>query len=158
MARSIPPADLEIRHHCPAEEARKGSWRDRFVPSSQPHVGCSEGSRTHARKQAEEQSRRREEVVSPASRIQTASRHRRSSAKARPVHFRRLSIQPKPQRTVLALLDYSKAFDTVSRRELLRKMLECGVPNHWMLWMKAFLMNRLARVRWGDESSTNHRM
>ena len=50
------------------------------------------------------------------------------------------------QRTVLALLDYSKAYDTVWRELLLERLLEAGVPTRFVVWVSAFLRNRLGRV------------
>ena len=45
------------------------------------------------------------------------------------------------------LLDYSKAYDTVWREELLLGMLEKGVPVRMVRWCMGFLRNRQARVR-----------
>jgi ribonuclease HI len=54
----------------------------------------------------------------------------------------------KPLRTVLALLDFSKAFDTVWRSRLLEKMLAKGVPRRFVAWVRGFLRNRRAAVKW----------
>jgi ribonuclease HI len=51
------------------------------------------------------------------------------------------------KRTVLALLDYSKAYDKVWRYELIGHMIEIGVPARFVKWCKAFLTNRQANVR-----------
>jgi hypothetical protein len=56
--------------------------------------------------------------------------------------------QKKPLRTVLALLDYTKAYDTVWRALLLRRMVEKGVPRRYILWVRGFLRNRRAKVKW----------
>jgi ribonuclease HI len=45
------------------------------------------------------------------------------------------------------LLDYSKAYDTVWREELLLGMLKKGVPERMVRWCLGFLRNRQARVR-----------
>ena len=61
----------------------------------------------------------------------------------------------KPKRTVLALLDFSKAYDTVWRADLLDSMLRKGIPHRLVQWVKAFLTNRQARVRYGGAQSRN---
>ncbi|MEL7521032.1 MAG: reverse transcriptase family protein, partial [Cyanobacteria bacterium J06553_1] len=50
------------------------------------------------------------------------------------------------QRTVLALLDYSKAYDRVWREELLDVLMDCGLPRRFVVWVAGFLRNRLGRV------------
>ena len=50
-------------------------------------------------------------------------------------------------RTVLALLDFSKAYDRVWRADLLDCMLKKGVPIRLVRWIKGFLEGRRARVR-----------
>ena len=50
-------------------------------------------------------------------------------------------------RAVLALLDFSKAYDTVWRERLLGVLLDSGVPPRLVLWVRGFLSNRMARVR-----------
>ena len=52
-----------------------------------------------------------------------------------------------PKRTVMALLDYSKAFDQVWREKLILCMLDLGVPLLMVRWIKSFLTNRLAKVK-----------
>ena len=59
--------------------------------------------------------------------------------------------QKPPQRTLLALFDYSRAFDTVRRTALLEKMIKKGVPETYIAWTRSWLSNRTARVRVGDE-------
>jgi hypothetical protein len=54
----------------------------------------------------------------------------------------------KPLRTVLALLDFSKAFDTVWRSRLLQGMLDKGVPRRYVQWVNGFLRNRRGTVKW----------
>jgi hypothetical protein len=51
-----------------------------------------------------------------------------------------------PNRTVLALLDFSKAYNKVWRADLLATMLRKGVPVHYVRWIQGFLSNRQARV------------
>ena len=50
-------------------------------------------------------------------------------------------------RSVLALLDFSKAFDTVWRNRLFEIMLDKGVPTTMVKWIRGFLCDRNARVR-----------
>ena len=52
-----------------------------------------------------------------------------------------------PERTILTLFDYSKAFDTVRRVSMLAKMKRKGVPIEFVKWIKAWLVNRIAQVR-----------
>jgi hypothetical protein len=48
--------------------------------------------------------------------------------------------------TVLALLDFSKAYNKVWRADLLATMLRKGVPIRYVRWIQGFLSNRHARV------------
>ena len=58
------------------------------------------------------------------------------------------AFQDRPaSRTVLALLDFSKAYDTVWRERLLEILLDKGVPLLMIRWIKGFLSDRKARVR-----------
>ena len=58
-----------------------------------------------------------------------------------------------PQRTLLTLFDYSRAFDTVRRSALLKKMLKKEVPETFVSWVRSWLSNRIARVRVEDSRS-----
>ena len=59
------------------------------------------------------------------------------------------------ERSVLVLLDFSKAYDTVWRERLLLSMLEKGVPIMFIRWLHSFLQNRQARLKFcGTESSS----
>jgi hypothetical protein len=51
-----------------------------------------------------------------------------------------------PNRTVLALLDFSKAYDKVWRADILAKMLRKGIPVRYVRWIQGFLSNRQARI------------
>ena len=51
------------------------------------------------------------------------------------------------KRSVLVLLDFSKAYDTVWRQKLLMSMADKGVPMPYVIWLFGFLQNRQARVR-----------
>jgi ribonuclease HI len=55
------------------------------------------------------------------------------------------------KRTVLGLLDFSKAYDKVWRQELLLTMLSKGVPLQFCKWIAAFLRNRQACVQFNGE-------
>jgi ribonuclease P/MRP protein subunit RPP40 len=56
-------------------------------------------------------------------------------------------VKKPPNRTVLALLDFSKAYNKVWRTDLLATMLRKGVPVRYVRWIQGFLSNRQARVR-----------
>ena len=57
-------------------------------------------------------------------------------------------FQTRPSsRTVLSLLDFSKAFDTVWRDRLFEILLEKGVPRMMVKWLRGFLNDRRGRVR-----------
>ena len=57
-------------------------------------------------------------------------------------------FQAKPAlRTVLALLDFSKAYDRVWKNDLLNTLLLKGVSTRIVRWVAGFLSNRLAKVR-----------
>ena len=63
-------------------------------------------------------------------------------------------FQKKPMhRTVLALVDYSRAFDTVWRDALLWKMIQKGIGTRIKRWTQSWLSNRLAYVTFGNASS-----
>ena len=51
------------------------------------------------------------------------------------------------ERTVLMLFDYSKAYDTVWRTDLLQRMLDIGVPLRFWQWTAAWLTNHIACVQ-----------
>jgi hypothetical protein len=51
-----------------------------------------------------------------------------------------------PNRMVLALLDFLKAYDKVWQADLLATMLRKGVPVRYVWWIQGFLSNRQARV------------
>ena len=65
-------------------------------------------------------------------------------------------FQAKPmKRSVLALFDFSKAYDTVWRADLLGILLNAGTPFKFVKWIKGFLTNRQAKVRLnGEEGHT----
>ena len=58
-------------------------------------------------------------------------------------------------RSVLVLLDFSKAFDTVWREKLLLSLHEMGIPLLYMRWLYQFLRNRFAKVKFNGSLSKN---
>ena len=60
---------------------------------------------------------------------------------------------PKCKRSVLALLDYSKAFDQVWRQKLLLSLHEKNIPMKFIRWLNCFLSDRQAKVRFADATS-----
>ena len=61
--------------------------------------------------------------------------------------------QPKPGRAALALLDFQRAYDRVWRAALLAKLARLRVPPHAIAWIRGFLSDRRARVKWGTATS-----
>ncbi len=57
----------------------------------------------------------------------------------------------KPQRNLMALLDFSKAFDRVWKEELLLAASSKGIPIPFARWLRDFLSNRTARVQINGE-------
>ena len=63
-------------------------------------------------------------------------------------------LQHKPmRRTVLVAVDFKGAFDTVWRRGLLRKLADFNIPPRWLQWLRSFLADRRACVRWNEDLS-----
>ena len=58
------------------------------------------------------------------------------------------------KRSVLVLLDFSKAYDTVWKQRLLLTLAERGLPMPLVRWLNSFLSNRLARVRFNGVTSS----
>ena len=68
-------------------------------------------------------------------------------------------FQQKPfHRSIMVLLDYSKAFDTVWRSKLLLAMTEKGVPIEYVAWIESFLRNRQAQVRLHGTTSSSRKL
>ncbi len=57
----------------------------------------------------------------------------------------------KPQRSLMAILDFSKAFDRVWNEELLLAASSKGIPIPFARWLHDFLSNRTARVQINGE-------
>ena len=61
------------------------------------------------------------------------------------------------KRSVLTLLDFSKAYDTVSREKLLVLMLKSGIPPTFIRWISSFHINRRGRVQLFNVFSSSRR-
>ena len=64
----------------------------------------------------------------------------------------------KKHKSLLVLLDFSKAYDTVWRERLLTTMLDRGIPSQYVQWLFAFLQNRQANVRFNGTLSKTKKM
>ena len=62
------------------------------------------------------------------------------------------------KRTVMTLIDFSRAFDTVWKWGLYKKLHDLGLPDQYVKWIKAFLSDRVAEVRYGSETSRKRSM
>ena len=58
------------------------------------------------------------------------------------------------ERSVLVLLDFSSAYDTVWKEKLLVSLYDQGIPLQMVNWLASFLNNRVAKVRFGDALSS----
>jgi len=68
-------------------------------------------------------------------------------------------FQKKPMnRSVLVLLDFSKAYDMVWKERLLLTMSDKGVPMQMVRWLRRFLENRQVKVRFCDAMSGTRKM
>ena len=57
------------------------------------------------------------------------------------------------EHSILALLDFSKAYDRIWRQRLLLSLQKIGIPDQYVAWLGCFLNNRQARVRFNGEIS-----
>ena len=57
------------------------------------------------------------------------------------------------KRTLLTLIDFSKAFDTIWRKGLLSKLISYNIPTCMLRWIKSFLTNRTAKVKLNQSTS-----
>ena len=68
-------------------------------------------------------------------------------------------FQQKPMlRSILVLLDFSKAYDTVWQERLLLSMIDRGVPLTIIRWLRSFLLNRQAKVRFNGVLGRSRKM
>ena len=58
-----------------------------------------------------------------------------------------------PDRTILASVDFSKAFDSVWHSALFHKLLSLKLPPCFVLWVRSFLSDRRAKVQVGGSHS-----
>ena len=61
------------------------------------------------------------------------------------------------KRSVLTLLDFSKAYDTVWREKLLLHMLNIGIPSPFIRWIRSFLDDCRTRVQLFSVLSSSRR-
>ena len=57
------------------------------------------------------------------------------------------------EKSLMTLLDFSKAYDTIWRQRLLLTLLKRGIPAGYVLWIANFLENRQARVKFNGRES-----
>lgn len=63
------------------------------------------------------------------------------------------ALQERVQRTLQVAIDLSTAFDRVWRARLLADLAEGGMPSLWLRWLRNWLSDRRAQVRWIDATS-----
>ena len=63
-----------------------------------------------------------------------------------------------PHRTILASVDFSKAFDSVWHSALFHKLLSLKLPPCFVLWVRSFLSDRRAKVQVGGSRSRSFRI
>ena len=61
--------------------------------------------------------------------------------------------KPKGKRTLMTLVDFSKAFDTVWRKGLIRKLLDYDLPTCMNRWINDYITDRYAEVKMNGELS-----
>ena len=61
------------------------------------------------------------------------------------------------KRSVLTLLDFSKAYDTVLREKLLLHMVNTDIPPTFIRWIRSFLINHRGRVQIFNVFSSSRR-
>ena len=62
------------------------------------------------------------------------------------------------EKSLMVLLDFSKAYDTIWRQRLLHTLLDRGVPENYVTWLYSFFENRQARVKFNGELSKSKKM
>jgi ribonuclease HI len=62
------------------------------------------------------------------------------------------------EKSILVLLDFSKAYDTIWRQRLLLSLSNQGVPPTYILWLSSALLNRQAKVRFNGVLSGSKKM
>ena len=64
----------------------------------------------------------------------------------------------KAKTSVLTLFDFSRAYDKVWRNMLIMKIIDKGIPNQMVHWIKEFLSDRKAKVQFGEATSKYKKM
>ena len=64
----------------------------------------------------------------------------------------------KMKRSVLVLLEFSKAYDMVWLEKLFVDIIEKGVTMQYVHWLCGFLLNRQANVRFCEATSKTYKM
>ena len=64
----------------------------------------------------------------------------------------------KPGKVVMALFDYSKAFDRVWRQKLILTLVDKAIPSMYIRWIAAFLNTRQARCLYGATLSRTKKL
>ena len=67
--------------------------------------------------------------------------------------FDALQVRVSPERSLLVAVDLRAAFDRVWRGGLLARLAAAGIPGAWLRWVRGWLSDRRACVRWGDAVS-----
>ena len=63
-------------------------------------------------------------------------------------------LQSRPaSRTLLVAVDLKAAFDRVWRDGLLSRLAEADIPGPWLRWLRSWLADRRARIRWNSTLS-----
>ena len=55
---------------------------------------------------------------------------------------------------VIAYIDFQRAFDSISHKKLIQKLISYGIDGNLLFWIKSFLSNRTQSVKVGLELST----
>jgi ribonuclease HI len=64
-----------------------------------------------------------------------------------------LNAKPQMRRTLVTMVDFSRAYDRVWKRGLLMKMRSMNIPACFCRWVANFLADRRAIVKWGESCS-----
>ena len=61
------------------------------------------------------------------------------------------ALQRRPAvRSLVTAVDFRAAFDRLWRGRLLERLAQQGLPRRWLRWLRSFLTDRRAAVRWGS--------
>ena len=63
-------------------------------------------------------------------------------------------LQRKPgRRSIIVAVDFRAAFDSVWRGGLLRRLADLNINHRWLRWVRSFLSDRRAQVKWNNSLS-----